>query len=143
MQESQVKDDKKGQSVAVSAGGKIASGMVKRIHPGVKQGVVIVDVYFTGAILAGGRPDLRIDGVISLQRLKNVLKLKRPVYIQEYSSGSFFVLNKSQTQAQRKQIKFGRSSVNVIEILSPLNEGDYVIVSSTNKYDKLNELTLR
>jgi HlyD family secretion protein len=142
VQESQVKDVIKGQTVVISAGGKIASGIVKRINPAVKEGVVIVDVYFTGDVLMGARPDLRIDGVITLEKLKNVLKLKRPVYSHEYSTSSLFVLNASQTSAQRKQIKFGRTSVDVIEILSPLKEGDYVIVSSTNKYDKLNKLAL-
>jgi HlyD family secretion protein len=143
VQESQVKDVKKGQAVVISSGGKLASGIVKRINPAVKDGVVIVDVYFTSDVLRGARPDLRIDGVIALEHLKNVLKLKRPVYSQEYSSSSLFVLNESQNFAQRKQIKFGRTSVDVIEILSPLKEGDFVIVSSTNKYDKLNELVIR
>ncbi len=142
VQESQVKDVKKGQAVVISAGGKLASGIVKRINPAVKEGVVIVDVYFTSNVLMGARPDLRIDGVIALEQIKNVLKLKRPVYSQENSSSSLFVLNESQQLAQRKQIKFGRTSVDVIEILSPLKEGDYVIISSTNKYDKLNKLTL-
>lgn len=142
VQESQAKDVKKGQSVVISAGGKLASGMVKRINPAVKEGVVIVDVYFTGDVLLGARPDLRIDGVIALEQLKNVLKIKRPVYSQEYSSSSLFVLNEHQTSAQRKQIKFGRTSVDVIEILSPLKEGDLVIVSSTLKYDKLDKLAL-
>jgi len=142
VQESQVKDVKKGQEVVISAGGKLASGIVKRINPAVKDGVVIVDVHFTGDSLAGARPDLRIDGVIALEQIENVLKLKRPVYSQENSSSSLFVLDKSQGTAQRKLIKFGRSSVDAIEILSPLKEGDYVIVSSTNKYDKLNNFTL-
>lgn len=142
VQESQIKDVKKGQAVVISAGGKLASGIVKRINPAVKEGVVIVDVYFTGDVLMGARPDLRIDGVIALEQLENILKLTRPVYSQEYSSSSLFVLNKSRTSAQRKQIKFGRTSVDVIEILSPLKEGDYVVVSSTNKYDKLNKFSL-
>ncbi len=142
VQESQVKDVKKGQNVVISAGGKLASGIVKRINPSVKEGVVIVDVYFTDDVLIGARPDLRIDGVIALEQLKNVLKLKRPVYSQEYSSSSLFVLNESQTIAKRQQINFGRTSVDVIEVMAPLQEGDFVIVSSTNKYDKINEFTL-
>jgi len=143
VQESQVKDVKKGQTVVISAGGNLAAGIVKRINPAVKEGIVIVDVYFTETLLTGARPDLRIDGVIALDQLKSVLKLKRPVYSQEYSSSSLFVLNETQTSAQRKQVEFGRSSVDDIEILSPLKEGDYVIVSSTNKYNKINELALR
>ena len=142
MQESQVKDVLKGQSVLLSAGGKSAEGIVKRINPSVEQGVVVVDVYFTGDALVGARPDLRIDGVIELEHLINVLKIKRPVFSQEYSSGSLFVINKEQTTAQRKQVKFGRSSVDIIEVLSTLNIGDRVIVSSTSKYDELATITL-
>jgi len=142
VQESQVKDVLKGQRVLLSTGGKTAQGIVKRINPSVKQGVVVVDVYFTGDALVGARPDLRIDGVIELEHLKNILKIKRPVFSQEYSSGSLFVINKEQTTAQRKQVKFGRSSVDIIEVLSTLNVGDRVIVSSTSKYDELAEIAL-
>ncbi|WP_033077788.1 efflux RND transporter periplasmic adaptor subunit [Thalassotalea sp. ND16A] len=142
VQESQVKDVIKGQSVVISAGGKKAHGVVKRINPSVKQGVVMVDVYFTDDALIGARPDLRIDGVIELEHLKNVLKIKRPVFTQEYSSGSLFVLNKTKTVAERKQVRFGRSSVDVIEVLEHLNIGDRVIVSSTNKYDELTKISL-
>ncbi len=143
VQESQVKEVLKGQNVLLSAGGKNATGIVKRINPSVKQGVVIVDVYFTDKALVGARPDLRIDGVIELEHLTDVLKLKRPVFTQENSSSSLFVLNEAQTLAQRKQISFGKSSVDVIEVLSELKLGDRVIVSSTNKYHKLNTIALR
>ncbi|WP_083927024.1 efflux RND transporter periplasmic adaptor subunit [Colwellia piezophila] len=143
VQESQVKEVLKGQTVVLSAGGKSAKGVVKRINPSVKQGVVIVDVYFTDQALAGARPDLRIDGVIELEHLKGVLKITRPVFSQEYSTSSLFVLNKAQNMAERKQVNFGRSSVDVIEILSELKLGDQVIVSSTNKYHKLTKIALR
>jgi len=142
VQENQVKDVLKGQSVVLSAGGNRARGIVKRINPSVKNGVVVVDVYFISDALIGARPDLRIDGAIELEHLKSVLKIKRPVFTQEYSSSSLFVLNHEQSMAERKQIKFGRSSVDVIEVLSELNVGDRVIVSSTNKYDELTRVAL-
>ena len=143
VQESQVKDVEKGQTVMLSAGGNMAQGVVRRINPSVQQGVVKVDVFFTQDVLKGARPDLRINGVIELEHLRNILKLKRPVFTQEYSSNSLFVLNSSQTMATRKKITFGRSSVDDIEVLSTLKEGDRVIVSSTNKYDGLSQLSLR
>ena len=142
VQESQIKDVLKGQSVLLSAGGKSAQGIVTRINPSVKQGVVVVDVYFTGDDLVGARPDLRIDGIIELEHLTNILKIKRPVFSQEYSSDSLFVINKDQTAAQRKQVKFGRSSVDDIEVLSALKAGEQVIVSSTSKYDELAKIAL-
>ncbi len=143
VQESQVKNVKIGQGVMLSIGGKMAQGVVNRIDPTVQQGVVKVDVFFTDHALNGARPDLRIDGVIQLEHLKNVLKLKRPVFTQPNSSNKLFVLNRSQTNAIRRSIEFGRSSVDEIEVLSALKVGDQVIVSSTNKYDELTEISLR
>ena len=142
VQESQVKHVTKGQKVMVSAGGQFAQGIVKRIDPAVEQGVVIVDVYFSQKMLAGGRPDLRVEGAIELQHLNNVLKIRRPVFTDEFSSRSLFVLNKNQTMARRQQIEFGRGSLDIIEILSDLNEGDRVVVSDTNQYNELNQILL-
>jgi len=143
VQESQVKDVEKGQSVLLSAGGNKVKGIVKRIDPSVQQGVVKVDVLFVDNNLKGARPDLRIEGVIELEHLNNILKIRRPVFTQEYSSNSLFVLNNTQTEAVRKKIKFGRSSIDDIEVLSSLSEGDQVIVSSMNKYDELTNISLR
>tara|TARA_R110001583_G_scaffold19966_1_gene77401 strand:- start:6367 stop:7617 length:1251 start_codon:yes stop_codon:yes gene_type:complete len=143
VQESQVKDVEKGQTVMLSAGGNIAQGIVKRINPSVEQGVVKVDVVFTDNPLQGARPDLRIEGIIELEHLRNVLKLKRPVFTQEYSSSSLFVLNDTQTMAARTKVEFGRSSVDYIEVLSALKVGEQVIVSSTNKYNELTKISIR
>jgi HlyD family secretion protein len=142
VQESQVKDIVKGQSVVISASGKTAEGVVKRINPAVQQGTVVVDVYFTEHLLEGARPDLRINGVIELQKIKNVLKIKRPVFAQESSTSSLFVLNQAKTMATRRQVEFGLGSVDVIEIRSTLNPGDKVIVSSMSEYNNLSELNL-
>ncbi|KGJ94165.1 hypothetical protein ND2E_2098 [Colwellia psychrerythraea] len=143
VQESQVKDVKKGQTVTLSVGGHMLQGTVRRINPSVEQGVVKVDVFFIDEILKGARPDLRIEGVIKLEHLEGILKLKRPVFTQEYASSSLFVVNETNTSAIRQQIKFGRSSVDDIEVLSSLKAGDQVIVSSTNKYNELKQLSLR
>lgn len=65
------------------------------------------------------------------------------MFTQEYSSNSLFVLDEDQTTAERKQIEFGRASVDVIEVLSMLNEGDRVVISDTSKYSDLTEIKLR
>jgi HlyD family secretion protein len=64
------------------------------------------------------------------------------VFTQEYSSSSLFVLNQDQTKAERIQVEFGRGSVDFIEVLAMLNEGDRVVVSSTNKYNNLSAIKL-
>ena len=118
----------------------MAQGIVKRINPSVEHGVVKVDVLFADQTLKGARPDLRIDGVIQLEHVKNILTLKRPVFSKEYGASSLFVLNDNQTMAERKSVEFGRSSVDLIEVISALKAGDQVIVSSTNKYEELSQI---
>ena len=143
IQESQIKHVIIGQKVTLRAGNQSSQGLITRINPAVKDGVVKVDVRITGDMFNGARPDLRIEGVVELEQLNDVLYVKRPVFTQEYSSNSVFLLNEDGTRAKRQLIKFGRSSMDMIEILSALPVGTQMVVSSTKKYDKLNELSLR
>lgn len=143
VQESQVKDVAREQSVVIRAGGKQAKGIVRRIDPAVQEGVVLVDVYFDGAMLEGARPDLRIDGIIELENLSNVLKIRRPVYSQENSINNLFVLNKKGNEAQLQAIEFGSGSVDSIEIRSTLTMGDRVIVSDSSEFNKNPTIKLR
>lgn len=143
VQESQVKDVAREQSVVIRAGGKEASGIVRRIDPAVQEGIVLVDVYFDGAMLVGARPDLRIDGIIELENLSSVLKIRRPVYSQENSINNLFVLDENSSEAQLQAIEFGNGSVDSIEIRSILNVGDRVIVSDTSQFNKNPTIKLR
>ena len=94
-------------------------------------------------MLAGARPDLRVEGVIELERLEDVLTLKRPVFTREFSSSSLFVVDQDQAMARRRQVEFGRASVNAIEVLSNLEEGDRVVISDMKKYGDLSQISLR
>ena len=141
--ESQIKDVRQGQVVRLAAGGHYVAGKVVRLNPSVKDGIVKVDVHFSQEPLRGARPDLRIEGVIELERLDDVLYVKRPVFSQEQSTSSLFLLNNANDLAERTLVKFGRASQDVIEILSGLRVGDRLIVSSTQKYETLNKISLR
>lgn len=143
VQESLVKNVAKDQTVVISAGGKQALGTVRRIDPAVKEGTVIVDVYFDGDMLEGARPDLRIDGVIQLEKLTDVLTLRRPVFSQENNRGQLFVLVDNGQRAERREVQLGRGSVDSIEVLSALTVGERVIVSDTQQYQQLSEIHFR
>ena len=45
--------------------------------------------------------------------------------------------------AERIQVKFGRSSVNTIEVVSGLKEGDRVILSDMSAWDGRDRLRIR
>jgi HlyD family secretion protein len=143
VQESQVANILIGQTVTISAGGQKAQGRVQRIEPAVQNGVVIVDVFFSGDKLASARPDLRVDGVIEIERLENVLLLKRPVYSKENMATKLYVINQSADKASLSPVNLGSGSLDMIQVITGLKAGDQVIVSDTTQFDQQSIISLQ
>jgi HlyD family secretion protein len=133
--ETQVKDVQIGQKAEIDTRNGVIPGRVMRIDPAAQNGTVTVDVKLEGALPKGARPDLNVDGVIELERLKSVLSVGRPVQGQEESTVRLFKLIDGGKTAQRVTVKLGRSSVSVIEVLGGLQEGDQVILSDMATWD--------
>ena len=140
--ETQAKDVTLGQSVNVDTRNGIVAGRVLRIDPAVQNGTVQVDVELTGALPPGARPDLSVDGTIEIERLSDVAYVGRPAFGQPQSEVRLFRIDPATHIATRVPVKLGRSSVNVIEIVSGLNPGDQVVLSDTNAYDQYNRIKL-
>jgi HlyD family secretion protein len=117
-------------------------GHITRIDPAVQNGTVAVDVGLDGPLPQGARPDLSVDGTIDLERLSNVLHVGRPAFGQEKSTIGMFVLQ-ADGSAIRRQVKVGRSSVDAIEILGGLKEGDQVILSDMSRWDSYDRVRLK
>src|SRR3989441_63930 len=141
--ETQIKDVKVGQPVAVDTRNGIIQGEVLRIDPAAREGTFIVDVALTGALPASARPDLSVDGTIELERLTNVLYVSRPAFGQGQQTVGLFKLSTDGQEAVRTQVAFGRSSVSTIEIINGLKEGDQVIISDTSALDNYKTIRVR
>jgi len=140
--ETQAKDIQLGQEASIDTHNGTIPGHVLRIDPSVQQGTVTVDVSLEGVLPQGARPDLSIDGTIELERLQNVLYVSRPAFSQAQNTVSLFKLEEGGRSAVRVQVKLGRSSVNTVEILEGLQEGDQVILSDTSQWDASNRILL-
>ena len=141
--ETQARDLTIGQIAAVDTRNGIIPGKVIRIDPAAQNGTVTVDVALEGALPRGARPDLSVDGTIELERLDNVLYVGRPAFGQEQSTVGLFKLDKETGEANRAQVQLGRSSVNTIEILGGLAEGDEVVLSDMSAWDQFDRIRLR
>jgi HlyD family secretion protein len=139
--ETQARDIQTGQPAAIDTHNGIIDGTVQRIDPGVHNGTVTVDVALSGFV-EGERPDLSVDGQIDLQRLSNVLYVGRPAFGNEDSTISLFKLSPDGKTATRVPVKVGRASVNAIQVLSGLNEGDTVILSDMSRWDQVDRIRL-
>lgn len=141
--ETQAKDLTIGQVAQVDTRNGIIPGKVVRIDPAAVNGTVTVDVALEGELPRGARPDLSVDGTIELERLDNVLYVGRPAFGQEQSTVGLFRLDKATGEASRSQVQLGRSSVNTIEILGGLAEGDEVVLSDMSAWDQFDRIRLR
>jgi HlyD family secretion protein len=133
--ESQAKDIQLNLPASIDTHNGIISGHVMRIDPAVVNGTVTVDVALEGALPQGARPDLSVDGTIDIERISDMLYVGRPVFGQEKTTVTLFKLEPDGVNAVRDQVKLGRSSVNTIEVLQGLKEGDQVILSDMSRWD--------
>ena len=85
---------------------------------------------------------MSVDGTIELERLHDVLYVGRPAYGQAGSTIGLFKLLEDGATAVRAQVRLGRSSVNTIEVIQGLNEGDQVILSDTSAWDAYDRIRL-
>jgi HlyD family secretion protein len=140
--ETQAKDIEVGQKAIIDTRNGLIDGKVMRIDPAVREGTVTVDVKLVAELPKGARPDLSVDGTIELERLADVLYVGRPAYGQAESTIGLFKLLPDGATAVRAQVKLGRSSVNTIEVVGGLVEGDQVILSDTSAWDAYDRIRL-
>lgn len=141
--ETQAKDVAIGQKATVDTRNGIVNGHVSRIDPSVQNGTVTVDVMIDDPLPQGARPDLSVDGTVEIENLKNVLYVGRPVHGQSDSTIGIFKLVDDGAEAERVNVKLGRSSVNTIEIVQGLAVGDKVILSDMSQWDNFERIRLK
>jgi multidrug resistance efflux pump len=140
--ETQARDVQIGELASIDTHNGLIAGTVMRVDPGVQNGTVTVDVKLTGELPKGARPDLSVDGTIDLERMDNVLYVGRPAFGQENSTVSLFKLSPDGQGALRVPVKVGRASVNSIQIIEGLREGDAVILSDMSRWDNTDRVRL-
>jgi HlyD family secretion protein len=141
--ETQAKDVVPGQKASIDTRNGIVGGHVSRIDPSVVNGTVTVDVTIDDPLPLGARPDLSVDGTVTLENLKDVLYVGRPVHGQAESTIGIFKIIDDGSEAVRVNVKLGRSSVNTIEIVDGLKVGDKVILSDMSAWDNFDRIRLK
>jgi len=140
--ETQARDVQIGQPASVDTHNGVVAGTVMRVDPAVQNGTVTVDLKLTGELPKGARPDLSVDGTVDLERLDNVLYVGRPAFGQESSTISLFKLFPDGQEALRVPVKVGRASVNSIQVIEGLHEGNTVILSDMSRWDNTDRIRL-
>jgi len=134
--ETQIRDLTVGLPALVDARiGDPVPGLVSRIDPASEGATVGVDITLDGALPAGVGPNHSVDGTIQLSRLEDVLYVESPVFAQENATIGVFVVDRATGTARRTPITLGLRSVQFVQVVDGLEEGDQIILSDMSQYD--------
>lgn len=137
------RDVRPGQAVSVDTRNGLVAGTVTRVDPSVHEGSVMVEVRLDDSLPEGARPDMAVDGAIQIEVLTDVLFIGRPVQAQENATIGLYLIEADGEHAHRNSVQLGSSSVDAIEIVDGLKEGDQVILSDTSRWDDNERIRLR
>ncbi|WP_340571860.1 HlyD family efflux transporter periplasmic adaptor subunit [Stenotrophomonas sp. G106K1] len=137
------KDLRLGLPATIDTRNGIAKGRVVRIDPAVRNATVTVDVAMDGAMPAGARPDLSVDGRILLGTLPNVVSIGRPASAVPGAESTLFVIRAGESTALRTPVRFGAVSSDRVEVVQGLAPGDQAVLSDASQWSDHDSLRLR
>lgn len=122
----------------VSFNGETHLGELTAISPEVIEGQVAGRVRFSQQTPQGLRQNQRISARVLIESRQDVLKVRRGAFIESGGGQVAYVVNDK--SAVRSTIQIGAKSMGEVEILSGLNEGDEIIISSSAEYGSNDQL---
>jgi HlyD family secretion protein len=108
-------------------------GVVTAVSPEIQNNQVTGRVRFTGAPPAGLRQNQRVSVRIVLESSEDALLVERGPFLDTGGGRIAYVLKDG--LAERRSIQVGASSIESLQILSGLEEGEQIIVSSISQFD--------
>lgn len=140
----QARDIRIGQPASIDDRHDLIHGRVIDIGSVNPDGKTIpVDISLDDAPPQFARADMEIEGTIEISLLDNVLYVQKPGGVLENSAASIFRIDGDGATATRVPVKFGKTSITLIEILDGLNVGDKVIVTDMSRYAAVNSVRLK
>ena len=119
----------KGRRAVATVGGASFATEVAAVYPQIKEGRFIVDLVFGGVQPQGLHPGQGMDVTITLGDSTPALLLPNGAWINDSGGAWVFVVN-ADGIAERRSVRTGRRNSSQVEILSGLEPGEQVIVSS-------------
>ncbi|HKT41681.1 MAG TPA: efflux RND transporter periplasmic adaptor subunit [Rhodanobacteraceae bacterium] len=131
--ESFARDLASGMPAVISGNGKDWKGAVSAISPEVVNGEVVARVRFEGSKPEQLRQNQRLSVRIVLDKRDNVLTVARGSFVDE--SGGRYAYVVRDGIAYKTPVTLGPSSIDKVEILQGLKEGDKVVISGTSNFN--------
>ncbi|WP_343879189.1 efflux RND transporter periplasmic adaptor subunit [Rhodanobacter caeni] len=121
-----------GMAGEISGNGHTWKGLVSAISPEVVNGQVAARLRFAGDTPKQLRQNQRLSVRVLLDKRDNVLTVQRGSFVDE-SGGSYAYVVRDDI-ATKTPIRVGASSIDKVEILDGLKEGDRIVISGTDSF---------
>ncbi|NID15534.1 efflux RND transporter periplasmic adaptor subunit [Luteibacter yeojuensis] len=116
----------------ISGNGKTWNGKVSAVSPEVVNGEVAARLRFDGDTPKQLRQSQRLSVRILMDKRDNVLTVQRGSFVDESAGRYAYVVNDG--MADRRDIRVGASSIDKVEILDGLKEGDKIVISGADTF---------
>jgi HlyD family secretion protein len=121
-----------GMAGEITGNGKTWKGLVSAISPEVVNGEVAARLRFDGATPKQLRQNQRLSVRVLLDKRDNVLTVQRGSFVDESGGSYAYVVHDD--IAEKHPIRVGASSIDKVEILQGLKEGDRIVISGTDSF---------
>ncbi len=129
-----------GQQVDVTLNGQSLKGELSHVAPEVIEGNVRARVRFKEQDAASLRQNQRLSARIVFESRQNVLKVARGDFIA--SGGGRLAYQLQDDMAVKTPVELGAFSVQWVEVLSGVKEGDQLVISNTSEFKDVDRVRL-
>jgi len=131
-----------GQRASGLIDGQNFSFEVSQILPEVINGRFRIELTFLDELPQNIRRGQTIQALLTLAEEARILTVATGPFLKDSGGSYAFVLTKENV-AERRTIELGRKSSGQVQILSGLNPGDRIIVSTYETYESFNKIELK
>jgi HlyD family secretion protein len=130
-----------GMAAEIQYNGQTYAGILASLSPEVVNSEVTGRIRFQGDMPASLRQNQRVTSRIVMDHLEDVLKLQRGSFTDSGGGRYAFVLG-NDGMAHRRPIVLGARSVSDVEVVSGLEEGETVLISSIAEFEGLDQIQI-
>ncbi len=131
-----------GAPAKIRLSGKTISGHVAAVQPTSVNGLIKFDVVPDENNIAGFRPGTRPDIYVENGLKESVLRIENSNFYSRPGAYSLFV-DRGDGTLERRSVTLGQASMDYIEVVDGLKQGERVVLNDMTNYKNENKLKLR
>ncbi len=116
---------------------------IKKVYPEVRNGKFDIDMVFDGTKPENIRTGQSYHIKLELGESNNAVLIKRGSFFQNTGGQWIFVLNKDESEANKRFIKIGKQNPQYYEVIEGLEPGEKVITSSYDMFGENEKIVLK